>query len=361
MPMNRILILLAGLFLLSSSAWPAGTLKVTSPNGGQKWSTGKSYAIKWNKGNAGATVKIQLLKSNKHYKWISKKTKNDGKLVWKIPSTVVTSSAYKIRVSSRTKKNIKDDSNRAFQIKSKKRSCNPRSGASKTPPFGGTIFVDPDIIKTSDPSTYRGVTYKGRGVRTMYDRRNGGDWIKNKAYLFSAIFKKGKAKRVVEVQVNSEFSSVAASEVQVNKYMKALGRIPYMLLKDADTVWIHKGVEPFGGGNRNYLIHTGYGENYIRDGILEETFVHEGTHTSLDQYHYDSIWKCAQKADVNSISDYARDYPNREDHAESFLMWMALRYRPERISKDVRDKIKKAIPNRLQYYDDQSFSVYPVR
>ena len=56
-------------------SFSAGTLKVTSPNGGQKWSTGKSYAIKWSKGNAGASVKIQLLKSNKHYKWISKKTK----------------------------------------------------------------------------------------------------------------------------------------------------------------------------------------------------------------------------------------------------------------------------------------------
>ena len=32
--MNRILILLASLFLVSSSAWSAGTLKVTTPNGG---------------------------------------------------------------------------------------------------------------------------------------------------------------------------------------------------------------------------------------------------------------------------------------------------------------------------------------
>lgn len=359
--MNRILILLAGLFLLSSSAWSAGTLKVTSPNGGQKWTTGKSYAIKWSKGNAGAKVSILLLKNGKAYKWISKSTKNDGKHPWKVPSTVKTGSTYKIRIRSVTNRKIRDDSNRAFQIKSTKRSCKPRSGASTTPPWGGTIFVDPDIIKTSDPSTYRGATYKGRGVRTMYDRRNGGQWIKNKAYLFNAVFKKGKAKRITEVQVNSEFKSMSAAKVQVNKYMKALGRIPYMLLKDADTVWLHKGVELFGGGNRNYLIHIGYGEIYIRDGILEETLVHEGVHTSLDQYHYNSRWKCDQKADVNFISDYARDYPNGEDHAESFLMWMALRYRPERISKDVQDKIKETIPNRLQYYDDQSFSVYPVR
>ena len=359
--MKHGLILLTSLFLLSSSVWSAGTLKIITPNGGQKWTAGKTYQIKWSKGNAGAKVKIQLLKNGKAYKWISKSTKNDGKHPWKVPSTVKTGSAYKIRIRSVTNRKIRDDSNRTFQIKTAKRSCRARPVDSKTPPFGGTIFIDPDIIKTTDPSTYRGATYKGRGVRTMFDRRNGGDWIQNKAYLFSATFKKGKAKRIVEVQVNSEFSSVGASNVQVSKYMKALGRIPYMLLKDADTVWIHKGVEPFGGGNRNYLIHTGYGENYIRDGILEETFVHEGTHTSLDSYHYTSTWGCAQKSDVTFISNYARDYPDREDHSESFLMWMALKYRSERLSEDVKTKIKKAIPNRLQYYDDQSFNVYPVR
>jgi len=107
---------LASALLLSSSAWSAGTLKVTTPNGGQKWTTGKSYAIKWTKGKAGATVKIQLLKSNKHYKWISKKTKNDGKHTWKIPSTVVTSSAYKIKITSVKNKKIFDTSNKTFKI-----------------------------------------------------------------------------------------------------------------------------------------------------------------------------------------------------------------------------------------------------
>ena len=114
--MKHGLILLTGLFLLSSSAWSAGTLKVTTPNGGQKWTTGKSYAVKWSKGSAGATVKIQLLKSGKHYKWVSKKTKNDGKHTYKIPSTVVTSSAYKIKIVSIKNKKIFDTSNKTFKI-----------------------------------------------------------------------------------------------------------------------------------------------------------------------------------------------------------------------------------------------------
>ena len=113
---RRVLGILAVVFLAGSSAWSADTLKVTTPNGGQKWTTWKSYDVKWNKGNAGATVKIQLLKSNKHYKWISKKTKNDGKLAWKIPATVVTSSAYKIKIVSIKNKKIFDTSNKTFKI-----------------------------------------------------------------------------------------------------------------------------------------------------------------------------------------------------------------------------------------------------
>ncbi|SVB57020.1 uncharacterized protein METZ01_LOCUS209874, partial [marine metagenome] len=76
--------------LVSNPVWSAGTLTVTTPNGGQKWTTGKKYTIKWRKGNAGAHVKIQLLKSGKAYKTIKAKTKNDGAFDWTIPTSVTT-------------------------------------------------------------------------------------------------------------------------------------------------------------------------------------------------------------------------------------------------------------------------------
>ena len=57
-----------------TSSLSAGTLKVTSPNGGQKWKTGKNYAVKSDKANGATHVKIQSLWSNTHYKWVSKKT-----------------------------------------------------------------------------------------------------------------------------------------------------------------------------------------------------------------------------------------------------------------------------------------------
>jgi hypothetical protein len=92
------------------------SLSVITPNGGQKWKTGMSYALKWTHKIAGSKVKIQLLKSGKHYQWVSKSTMNDGKHVWKIPSAVATGSAYKIKITSTSKKTVTDTSNKNFTI-----------------------------------------------------------------------------------------------------------------------------------------------------------------------------------------------------------------------------------------------------
>ena len=67
-----------------------------------------------------------------------------------------------------------------------------------SPPFAGTIFIDPDIITDSDPTAYTSMTYSGQGERTMFDRRVGG-WITTDPFLFDATYDDGLA---IEVQVN---------------------------------------------------------------------------------------------------------------------------------------------------------------
>jgi flagellar hook assembly protein FlgD len=93
-----------------------GSLKVTSPNGKEKWKTKKKYTIKWKKGKAGTYVKIQLLKKGKLYKTIAAKTKNDGKHAWRVPSTLVKSAAYKVKITSTKNKKLTDSSNNHFTI-----------------------------------------------------------------------------------------------------------------------------------------------------------------------------------------------------------------------------------------------------
>ena len=205
--------------------------------------------------------------------------------------------------------------------------------------------------------------YEGQKQREMFDRRRN-SWIKNSAYIFNAIFSDGSN---IEIQVNSEFSSSENAFNYAEKYSKVIGQLPKILRKDVRTVWIHKGKKPFGGGNFNLLIHTDQGDEYISKGILEETLIHEASHTSLDwpgiskNHGISKGWIEAQKADKGYISDYAEDFPNREDIAESFLPWVAVRYKADRIGEKHRNKIIKAIPNRLRYFDLQGFDMRPLK
>jgi NOL1/NOP2/fmu family ribosome biogenesis protein len=224
------------------------------------------------------------------------------------------------------------------------------------PPFWGTLWVDPNIVLPSDPSTFLGVTYEGQGTRQMHDNRHG--WINAEAFLFDATYDDGL---YIEIQVNPEFETPEAAEEEAEKYGWYIGQLPTELRKDVETAWIHKGNETFGGGNNNLQIHTDSGEEMIDSGLIGELFLHEAAHTSLDADHATSAgWLAAQAADNCFISQYARDYPIREDVAESFPLYFAIRYRSDRIPQELVNRIKRAIPNRIAYFDKQDFDMYPI-
>lgn len=226
------------------------------------------------------------------------------------------------------------------------------------PPYSGTIFLDPDIITEADQTTYIGLEDAGQAMRTMFDRRGGGAWITVNAFLFKASFDDSLS---TEIQVNPEFGTSAAAKIEAEKYAPVIGRLPTALRKDAETVWIHKGIEPFGGGNKNLLIHIGQADLYQADGILEETLVHEAAHTSLDDPHATAAgWIAAQNADPTFISTYAQDFPVREDIAESFLLYLAVRHRLDRIEESLKNTILQTIPNRIAYFDNQMLDMYPI-
>ena len=226
------------------------------------------------------------------------------------------------------------------------------------PPFRGTIFINPNIVIASDPSVFKSISYKGIGSRTMFDRRKSSGWVTLKPFLFDAKF---EDESIIEMQVNPEFKDNSTAEIEARKYAWLIGQLPAVLRKDIQTSWIHKGIKPFGGGNNNILIHTGQTKEYERDGILEETLIHEATHTSLDSYHVKTrAWYDAQSSDNNFISIYARDNPLREDIAESFLTYLAAIHRSDRIPSNLRSKILRAIPNRIKYFDSQNFDLYPL-
>lgn len=223
------------------------------------------------------------------------------------------------------------------------------------PPYSGTIFIEKDIITASDSSTFVSSTYIGQGTRRVFDRRiSGMDTIN--AYLFKIVWSDGLT---TEAVVNPEFGSDEAA-IEASKYGKIVGQIPKCLRIDVKGIWIHKGIKPFGGGNRSILIHTGQTALYEKQGILEETLVHEASHTSLDAIHASAeSWVAAQKSDSAFISTYARDNPRREDIAESFLLWMAVRQCTNRISEKTYNTVMSTMPNRIKYFDTHIFDIEP--
>jgi hypothetical protein len=229
--------------------------------------------------------------------------------------------------------------------------------AQAAPITPGTVFLDPDIVTASDPTSFTGLSYAGVGTVLMFDRRIDG-FALFEAFLFDATFSDGLA---AQIQVNSEFGSAAAAQIEAQKYGSVIGQIPTALRTEMETVWIHRGLFPFGGGNNNILIHTDQGDEYAAAGFLEEVFIHEGAHTSLDPTHAASpLWLAAQAADADFISTYAQDFPTREDVAESFLPWLALRHRSDRIDPALGLAIAGVIPNRLAYFDAQDFDLFPI-
>lgn len=229
------------------------------------------------------------------------------------------------------------------------------------PPYYGTIFVSPDILKASDPTAFSTLEDAGQAERIMFDRRQGTDgaFVTLKPYLFKASYKDNL---IIEMQVNPEFGSLEKARAEARKYAEVIGRLPTVLRKDVKTSWIHKGDKLFGGGNNNLLIHTGQAAAYERDGILEEALIHEGAHSSLDATHaLAKGWVAAQKADPVFISTYAEENPQREDIAESFIFFLALQYRLDRIPKELKETVEKCIPQRMAYFKQQGFSVYPWR
>jgi len=57
---------------------------------------------------------------------------------------------------------------------------------------------------------------------------------------------------------------------------------------------------------------------------------------------------------INSCSE-------KEDLAESFVLYLALRYKSDRIDKRAKKMIRKTMPKRIAYLDSVDFKMHPIK
>ena len=226
-------------------------------------------------------------------------------------------------------------------------------------PFHGTASLDPGHHYSIGPNGFPGPRARWPGRAASSTTGGHEAWITIQAYLFDATFANGLS---AEFQVNPEFGTWTEAEAAARAYAPSIGQIPLrsagghgcrMDTPGRRAVWRRQPRPDL--CTRIAANNTGNGASSRR--IL----VHEGVHVSLDSTHADATgWLAAQAADPTFISTYARDYPDREDLAESFSAWLAVRHRSDRITEGMADTITSAIPHRLAYFDSLDLNLCPV-
>jgi hypothetical protein len=92
-----------------------GEIILEKPNGGEIWNVGTKNTIEWASSGIPGLVKIELSRdSDKTWKPIVKKTKNDGEYIWLV--TKPTTDKALIRISSIDDPSVTDTSNNVFKI-----------------------------------------------------------------------------------------------------------------------------------------------------------------------------------------------------------------------------------------------------
>lgn len=214
----------------------------------------------------------------------------------------------------------------------------------------GTVYLTPEVITPESPSDFLELTFIGLSDKETFDRRVD-DFVKNPSYVFTASFR--CATEPVDVVVNSEFTQEKALQ-EAERFAYLLGQLPLGLRELVREIWVHDGNELAGGGNDSILVYSGYADQ--EKDFIEEVFVHEAAHTSLE-FDYGGIgdrelWAAAVASDGVFVSEYSTEFPDREDIAESYgayLIWAL--HRDQGIFSEVAQLIEAVIPARLKYFE----------
>jgi hypothetical protein len=211
----------------------------------------------------------------------------------------------------------------------------------------GTVFLGPDTIATLDPSILGSIGFVATEIRTVPDGRYAND-VATEVYIFEALYGQSLA---VEIVVNTQITPFTQAEQQAQLYAKILGQLDPMLIQGVKTVFIHPGNPLFRGPVGSIIAHIGRAEtDYIPIGVLEEVMAHEAVHASIDPLYWNAdSWVRAQKSDLNFVSKYSRDFPEREDLAESYVSYLMVK-KASRNSPSLVKRIQEEIPNRIQFF-----------
>ena len=238
--------------------------------------------------------------------------------------------------------------------------------AHAAPPYDGTVWIDADVIVTTDTTTFvdhlpptgRGVQHTGNHPRLMMHARNPDRWSTLNAHIYHAWYGAGMDSQsglMIELQVNPVFAEARARELP-ERYARMVGQLPAVLREAVDEIEINPGDYSASGFHRGWAcgiyLYVDMMEAEWNRPFAEEIILHEAAHCLEDEHPNTAGWRDAQDADAEFISEHAASQPHREDFAETFSAWTAVRYTPDCLDDSDRTLIASAIPSRIAYLDE---------
>jgi len=224
---------------------------------------------------------------------------------------------------------------------------------SSTPPFWGTVHQMPNTITDTDPTEFVTLSDASEGVLHSMWGPNGWDH-EVPVWQFTAQFSDSPD---VTISFDKDVGDAAFCAPHAFNFAQAVGRTPWYARTSfvgldfrPGSYGAPEGCNAWGGGGV-ITICLGVGQELIDNGNIEELFMHEGSHVSVDSLvEGTDDWLCAKQRDNNFISTYARDHPTSEDVAESIVPWYAHTYSNTRVPTETITAIEDAIPARLEVF-----------
>lgn len=222
-----------------------------------------------------------------------------------------------------------------------------QAGQTAKPLYPSSVVgTDFDFIRETDRTVWEKVTFTKKGPAEMPDKTG-------KAELFQEAFQ-FEATYGDKVKVHFAVHHRIGSETEAKKFVEMaavrLGRVPHVLRKGVERVVINVGDATAFSDRGLIVLYTQNMDKRVSTKDLEETIFHESVHATWDSQHAGSTdWKAAQKSDPGFVTDYAARLPSGEDMAESALFAVTLEHYPDRLPKDVSERLRAQIPARIAY------------
>ena len=241
--------------------------------------------------------------------------------------------------------------------------------------YNNNIFSHDVIVTKSSPTTFKKLIFnKEKNFGNVYKRVKHSSGWKNKktfrSFSFTAEYE-DNIKVELLVEYDEDFKDFKKAEVKALYYSNMYGQMPHFLKTYNKKIYIHNDIaqgQGFGTWWREFKkreFHVNpqkciYAGRYYSNCAL--IMAHELAHViqELTGVISPSKWLKARKLDNKKYcSEYGKTN-SYEDFADSMVCWIVVRHLSDRIDKSYVEAINQYIPNRLKFFDELKFNMYPM-